>query len=227
MKLSVVIPIYNEKDTLEKICERVQRVPIEKEIIMVDDGSTDGTRDILKQYENVDNIRVIFHPKNRGKGASIRTALNYISGDIVIIQDADLEYDPNDYLKLIEPLKHDGTKVVYGSRFLNPNNEASYKRYYWGGRLLTFITNILYGQKLTDEPTCYKVFDATLLKSLDLKCNKFEFCPEVTAKISKKGISIKEIPINYAPRSIEDGKKISWKDGLVAILTLFKYRIFS
>lgn len=225
MKLSVVMPIYNEKDTLEKICERVRSVPIEKEIIMVDDGSTDGTRDLLRQYENADNIKVIYHAKNRGKGASIRTALEHVTGNIVIIQDADLEYDPNDYLKLVEALDHDGSKVVYGSRFLNPNNKSSYRRYYWGGRLVTFIANLLYGQKLTDEPTCYKVFDTNLIKSLNLKCENFEFCPEVTAKVSKKGFIIKEIPINYFPRSIEEGKKISWKDGLVAILTLFKYRI--
>lgn len=224
MKLSIIMPIYNEKETLEKIVEKVQKVSIEKEIIMVDDGSTDGTIEILKKYENVQNIKIIYHTKNMGKGATIRTAIKYITGDIVIIQDADLEYDPNDYLKLVKPIQNKDAKVIYGSRALNPENKHSYNRYLLGGKLVTFVANILYSQRLTDEPTCYKVFDTKLLKSIFLKCKRFEFCPEVTAKIAKKSIKIKEIPINYYPRDFKHGKKIKWYDGLEAIWTLIKYR---
>lgn len=224
MKLSIIMPIYNERETLEKIVEKVQTVPIKKEIIMVDDGSTDGTREILKEYENVQNIKVIYHTKNMGKGTAIRTAIKYITGDIVIIQDADLEYDPNDYLNLVKPIQNKDAKVIYGSRALNPENKHSYNRYLLGGKLVTFVANILYSQRLTDEPTCYKVFDTKLLKSIFLKCKRFEFCPEVTAKIAKKGIKIKEIPINYYPRNFKEGKKIKWYDGLEAIWTLIKYK---
>lgn len=224
MKLSIIMPIYNEKKTLEKIVEKIQKVSIEKEIIMVDDGSTDGTREILKNYENVQNIKIIYHTKNMGKGATIRTAIKYITGDIVIIQDADLEYDPNDYLKLVTPIQNKEVKIIYGSRALNRENKHSYNRYLLGGKLVTFVTNILFSQRLTDEPTCYKVFDTILLKSILLKCNRFEFCPEVTAKIARKGIKIKEIPISYYPRNFQEGKKIKWYDGVEAIWTLIKYR---
>ena len=225
MKLSIIMPIYNEAKTLEQIVEKVQKVPVEKEIIMVDDGSSDGTRDVLKKYNNVQNIKVIYHEKNMGKGSTIRTAIKYISGDVVIIQDADLEYDPADYIKLIEPIRNKETKVIYGSRLLNPENKHSYNRYLLGGKLVTFVTNILFAQKLTDEPTCYKVFNAEFLSSLPLTCKRFEFCPEVTAKVAKKGIKIKEIPIQYYPRNFEEGKKIKWHDGLEAIWTLIKFRI--
>lgn len=224
MKLSIIMPIYNEKETLEKIVEKVQKVPIKKEIIMVDDCSTDETREILKEYENMQNIKVIYQTKNMGKGTAIRTAIKYITGDIVIIQDADLEYDPNDYLNLVKPIQNKDAKVIYGSRALNTENKHSYNRYLLGGKLVTFVANILHSQRLTDEPTCYKVFDAELLKSIPLKCKRFEFCPEVTAKIAKKGIKIKEIPINYYPRDFKHGKKIKWYDGLEAIWTLMKYR---
>jgi len=225
MKLSVLIPVHNEEKTLKDIIKKVQRISIEKEIIIVDDGSTDGTRGLLRELERQDNIRVIYQNQNRGKGAAIRTAIPFVTGDVTIIQDADLEYNPNDYLKLIEPIKTDNTKVVYGSRFLNKQNKHSYLRYYLGGLTLSLLTNLLYFQKLTDEPTCYKVFDSQLLKSLNLKCQKFEFCPEVTAKVAKRGIVIKEIPISYFPRSIAEGKKIRWRDGLKAIWTLIKYRV--
>jgi len=225
MKLSVLIPVHNEEKTLKDIIKKVQRISIEKEIIIVDDGSTDGTRGLLRELERQDNIRVIYQNQNRGKGAAIRTAIPFVTGDVTIIQDADLEYNPNDYLKLIEPIKTDNTKVVYGSRFLNKQNKHSYLRYYLGGLTLSLLTNLLYFQKLTDEPTCYKVFDSQLLKSLNLKCQKFEFCPEVTAKVAKRGIVIKEIPISYYPRSIAEGKKIRWRDGFKAIWTLIKYRV--
>ena len=226
MKLSVLMPVYNEKDTIHQIIEKVQKVEIEKEIIIVDDYSTDGTRKILKtDYESIDNIHIIYHEKNWGKGKAIRSGLNFISGDITIIQDGDLEYDPEDYIKLIKPILDKSQDVVYGSRFLKSDNRHSYSRYYLGGRLVTFVTNLLYGQNLTDEPTCYKVFRSDLLKNLNLKCERFEFCPEVTAKIAKQGIKIPEIPINYYPRKIEEGKKIRWTDGIEAIWTLLKFRI--
>jgi len=227
MKLSVLMPIYNEENTLAQIIKKIIEVPIEKEIIMVDDCSTDNTKNILRKYENIKNIKIIYLSKNRGKGYAIRIAIKHISGDIAIIQDADLEYEPNDYLKLIEPISNKQEKVIYGSRFLNKKNKHSYFRFYLGGLLVTFVTNILFRQHLTDEPTCYKVFDVQVLKSIALKCTRFEFCPEITAKISKKGIKIKEIPINYYPRSIEEGKKIKWHDGLEAIWTLIKYRLFN
>ncbi len=224
MLLSVIIPVYNEKKTILEILKKIEEVPLNKEIIIVDDGSTDGTRELLAQFHDSVNIHVYLHPNNKGKGMAIRTAIPNCSGDIIIIQDADLEYDPADYLKLVEPFKYHEVKVIYGSRFLNNVNRHSYLRFYMGGRLLSFITNILFAQNLTDEPTCYKVFDADFLKSIPLKCKKFEFCPEVTAKVAKKGIKIKEIPINYYPRTLGEGKKITWKDGLQAIWVLFKYR---
>jgi glycosyltransferase involved in cell wall biosynthesis len=217
--------MFNEVKTFPLILTKILQIPLKKEIILVDDGSTDGTREILKTYESEENFKVIYHPKNMGKGAAIRTAIPLVSGDVTIIQDADLEYEPNDYLKLIEPIITDNTKVVYGSRFLSKQNRHSYRRFYFGGVLLSFLANLLYFQKITDEPTCYKVFDSQLLKSLDLKCQGFEFCPEVTAKVAKKGILIKELPISYYPRSIKEGKKIRWKDGIIAIWTLIKYRV--
>lgn len=216
--------MFNEENTLQKIVAKIQEIPLAKEIIMVDDGSTDGTKTLLKNYERLDNVRVVYQSQNRGKGAAIRAAIPLIEGDVTIIQDADLEYDPRDYLKLIEPLNNN-VKVVYGSRFLNKQNRHSYRRFYFGGVLLSMLTNLLYFQKLTDEPTCYKVFDSQLLKAINLKCQGFEFCPEVTAKVAKRGIKIKEIPISYYPRSIKEGKKINWRDGLIAIWTLLKYRI--
>ena len=227
MLLTVIMPVFNEKNTIETILGKIQKVPIEKEIIIVDDGSTDSTRDILKKYENIKNIKIIYHKKNKGKGAAIRTAINHIKGDIVIIQDADLEYDPADYIQLIKPIQENKSKVIYGSRFLNPKNKHSHYSFYLGGRFVSLITNILYSQKLTDEPTCYKVFDSELLRSIHLECEKFEFCPEVTAKIAKKGIKIKELPINYYPRKKMEGKKLTWSDGLEAVWTLLKYRFIN
>lgn len=224
MLLSVIIPAYNEKETILEILKSIDAVEIYKEIIIVDDGSTDGTRELLSQFKDSKNVHVYLHSENMGKGMAIRTAIPHCSGDIIIIQDADLEYDPKDYVKLIEPFKDKNVKVIYGSRFLNCANKYSYFRFYLGGRLLSLITNILYGQRLTDEPTCYKVFDAELLKSITLKCKKFEFCPEVTAKVAKRGFKIKEISINYYPRTLSEGKKITWKDGIEAIWVLLKYR---
>lgn len=236
MKLSIIIPAYNEEKTIKRLISIVKKVntkEIKKEIIVVDDGSRDNTVNILKKIKD---IRLIQHKRNQGKGAAVRTGIKYSTGDIIIVQDADLEYDPNDYYKLIKPIIDKKTSVVYGSRFLSRLQreknirflKAKHKRAYFmaylGGRFLTFLANLLYNGKISDEPTCYKVFKANVLKGINLKCKKFEFCPEVTAKILKKRYKILEIPISYKPRTFEEGKKINWKDGVQAIWTLIKYR---
>jgi len=222
MKLSVIIPVYNEINTIAEIIERVKGVPIEKEIIVVDDGSTDGTRE---RMGNISGIKVLKHKSNLGKGVAIRTGLALAKGELTIIQDADLEYDPNDYLKLIEPIDKGEADAVYGSRNLG-NNKSGAKAYKWGGIFLSHLANLLYGLRITDEATCYKLFKTDILKSLNLKCQRFEFCPEVTAKLAKRKYRIKEIPIFYTPRSLSEGKKIGWTDGLSAIFTLIKLRFF-
>lgn len=225
MLLSVLIPAYNEINSIDTLLEKIQAVPINKEIIIVDDGSTDGTRERLATFKSIPNVRVVFHNHNQGKGAAIRTAIQHMTGDIAIVQDADLEYEPQDYLALVAPIAEGKEKVIYGSRFLKPENRHSYFSFYLGGQIVTMLTNMLYNQRLTDEPTCYKVFDANLLRSIPLDCTRFEFCPEVTAKVAKRGIRIKELPISYYPRSIAEGKKISWLDGIEAIWVLLKYRV--
>ncbi len=226
MRLSIIIPVYNEKDTILKILFKIEKADlgvVEKEIIIVDDFSKDGTREILKNLE--DKYKIIYHENNKGKGFAIRTGLKHITGDWVIIQDADLEYDPNDYLKLLECAKKNDAQAVYGSRRAHIQ-EGVYSgiAFALGGLFITWLTNFLYGTKITDEPTCYKMFKSSLLRSIPLECQRFEFCPEVTAKIAKKGIKIYEVPINYYPRKKKEGKKINWKDGLEAILTLIKYK---
>ena len=216
-----MIPVYNEADTILETLSRVADVKLEKEIIVVDDCSTDGTRDILKKAPG---IVLLLHEKNMGKGMAIRSALKEVTGDIVIIQDADLEYDPNDYHAVIEPIITLEADVVYGSRFLagkprmNPAN-------YLANRILAIASNLLFSAGITDEATCYKAFKADLLRSIDLKCTRFEFCPEVTAKVRRKGIKIHEVPISYSSRTMAQGKKINWWDGVTAIWTLVKYRI--
>ncbi len=226
MKLSVLIPAYNEIGTIDDILKIIQLVPLEGalEIIIVDDGSTDGTREYLNKLDNP-NIKTFFHNKNCGKGMAIRTALEKATGDIILIQDADLEYDPNDYISLLKPIILGDAEVVYGNRRGLGYMEKSYARFYWGGRLLTFLTNILYQTGIHDEPVCYKVFKKNVLEHISLKCTRFEFCPEITAKIAKAGYKIYEVPIAYKPRNITQGKKINWKDGVHAIWTLLKYRI--
>lgn len=234
MKLSVLIPVYNEADTIREIIQRVSNTPFEKEIIVTDDGSTDGTREILKEFEGRTTggtpILLIFHERNRGKGASIRSALKKVTGDIVIIQDADLEYDPKEFDKLIEPILKGEARVVYGSRNLKMDGKGKHKNpisslpFYWGGILLSKLANFLYGTRITDESTGYKVFETGVIKSLDLRCNRFEFCPEVTAKLCRKGYRIKEVPISYYARGFRQGKKIRWWDGWTAVLNLIKYR---
>jgi len=226
-KLSVIIPAYNEERTIEELIKRVAQVlllqSIEKEIIVVDDKSSDKTLEILKQIQPKYNLILAEHFKNQGKGAAIRTGVKKATGDFVIIQDADLEYDPNDYNKLIEPLLQGKAEVVYGSRILGSKNHGKLA-FYLGGLGVTLATNIICGIRITDEPTCYKVFKKDLLDSLNLETNGFEFCPEVTAKIAKRGIKIFEVPISYNPRGKSEGKKIKWKDGIIAIQTLIRYR---
>jgi len=223
--LTVIMPVYNERDTVVEILDRVRAVEVDKEIILVDDGSSDGTSERLKSAAaGRPEVRLVFHRVNQGKGAAIRTGLTLARGRFTIIQDADLEYDPRDYPRLLVPLLEGRARVVYGSRILGAARERSYTRYYWGGRFLSWLTNFLYGSAITDEPTCYKVFETQLLKNFDLKAKGFEFCPEVTAKTLKAGLKIIEVPITYHPRSFEQGKKIRARDGLKAIWMLLKHR---
>jgi dolichol-phosphate mannosyltransferase len=224
MKLSVIIPVYNEKKTILEIVRQVKAVDLDKEILIVDDGSTDGTKEQLKSLEGDAEVRIFYHDTNRGKGSAIRTALEHVQGDLVIVQDADLEYDPQDYIKLVRPILEGKTQVVYGSRYLSKENLLPFTKFRMGVLLLNWLVKLLFGFNITDEATCYKVFKTELLKNLPLKCKKFEFCPEVTAKILKRGYRIIEIPISYSYRTVSEGKKIGWKDGLSAVLTLIKYR---
>lgn len=226
--LSILIPAYNEEKSIGLILDKICRVilPVDKEIIIIDDGSNDRTAEKCSAFIHAHPEEHItcLHQENQGKGAALRYGISQATGKWTIIQDADLEYDPKDYLPLLEWACTHQAVVVYGSRFLCKTNRHSYLRFYWGGRFISLITNILYRQNLTDEPTCYKFFDTRFLKSIPLSCKGFEFCPEVTAKVCKRGIKIHEIPISYYPRSIAEGKKINWKDGLQAVWTLVKYK---
>ncbi len=226
MKLTVIIPAYNEEATIEQLLKKVFDAPIgiDKEIIVVDDGSTDATAFILEKYKN--RARIIKHSVNKGKGSAIRTGLEYASGDLVVIQDGDLEYDPNNFQKLIEPIVSGEADAVFGSRNLNAANQRAGNIYYLGGIALTWLANLLFNINITDEPTCYKLFKTEIIKNLNLKCKRFEFCPEVTAKIAKRGYRIVEIPISYYPRTVAEGKKINWLDGIQAVWTLVKYRFY-
>ena len=223
MLISVVMPVYNEKDTIEEIIRRVQNVDIEKEIIIIDDYSTDGTREIIKEKINAPNIVKIFNEKNMGKGYSVRQGFKVAKGDYVVIQDADLEYDPEEYFVLLKPLQKGIADVVYGSRFKGVQR-AMFFWHYVGNRFLSFVTNILYDAVLTDMETCYKMFKREVIQNLNLKANKFDIEPEITAKVLKKGYKIVEVPITYAGRDYTEGKKITWKDGFSALWTLIKYR---
>ena len=223
MKLSILIPIYNERTTILEIVKRVQAVPYEKEIIAVDDGSTDGTRELLPQVEQP-GVVVLYHERNRGKGAAIVTALQRATGDIIVIQDADMEYDPRDYKQLVEPIIEGRAKVVYGSRFMGPRMAM----FFWhmlANKMLTLMTNILYDAILSDMETGYKAFRADIVKGMQLRSHRFDFEPEVTAKVLKRGIRIFEVPISYYGREYNEGKKIGMKDGFIAVWTLLKYRL--
>lgn len=224
MKLSVLMPVFNESSTIVEIVDKVMAIDRDKELIIVDDGSTDGTRDILRdKIEGKPGVRVVYHERNQGKGAAIRTAQAHITGEITIIQDADLEYDPRDYEVLLVPIEEQRADVVYGSRFLGRHRAFLYW-HYLGNRFLTFVTNLLYNTMLTDMETCYKAFRSEIFKSIHIRSDRFEFEPEITAKIFKKHCRVFEVPISYAGRDYVEGKKITWKDGFGAIWTLLKYR---
>lgn len=230
-KLSIIIPVYNEEKTLLEILNRINKVKlgdIKKEIIIVDDFSTDSTRAILGKLRH--KYKVLFHNKNSGKGSAIKTALKNATGDIILIQDADLEYNPNDYKVLLKPILNKQTKVVYGSRFIGKpykkwsSGKNIIRSHLIGNKLLSLITQMLYFRKVTDMETCYKVFRKEVIKDIKLKSKRFDFEPEITSKILRRGYKIIEVPISFNPRTFEEGKKITWKDGVKALFAIIKYR---
>lgn len=238
------MPVFNERTTLEEIVNQVLSVDLtinpnrpqpsletpitlERELIIVDDGSTDGTREILDRWSEdpPPEMQIIYHRENRGKGAALRTGFEHATGDILVIQDADLEYDPRDYVKLLEPILEERAPVVYGSRFLGGPRAAMSLTHTLGNKMLTLLTNVLYGTSLSDMETCYKCFRRDVIKGMVLRSRAFEIEPELTAKILKRGYTIFEVPISYNGRDFHEGKKIGWRDGLPAIRTLLKYRL--
>lgn len=243
-RLSIIIPAYNEERTIKELLVKVlavnlQEMGIEKEILIIDDGSTDATimKIIEMQKENKKAlIKLLYHEKNNGKGSALRTGIQHATGDLILTQDADLEYNPEEYKQLLKPFENKEVMIVYGTRYWPIKDEKqrsllwkrkykqSYILAYIGGRILTWMTNLLYHAKTSDEATGYKVFRAEVLKSIPLQCTRFEFCPEVTAKVLKRGYTIVEVPITYNPRTYEEGKKINYKDGVQALWTLLKYR---
>tara|TARA_B100001123_G_C15220149_1_gene990924 strand:- start:381 stop:1079 length:699 start_codon:yes stop_codon:yes gene_type:complete len=228
--LTIIIPVYNEIKTIEKLLSKVLSININKQVIVIDDASNDGTNEILQKYKNKIN-QLIFHKKNLGKGACIKSAQKYIEGEFVGIQDADLEYDPNDLITIFNFIKKNSLDIVYGSRVLGKNKYENTQNFthlirIFGNVFLTKVSNILNNQKLTDAHTCYKVFKSEIFKDIELKENRFAFCPEITTKIANKNFKITEIPINYKGRTYSDGKKINSFDGIIALYCLFKYRLF-
>ncbi len=229
MKVSVIIPVYNERDTFEELLARVKASPIKhaKEVIVVDDCSQDGTREILARHDGVDGVRVFLHEKNQGKGAAIRTGQQHVTGDVVIIQDADLEYDPDEYPKLLAPIEEDKADVVYGSRFVG--SSAHRVLYFWhmvANKALTLLSNMFSNLNLTDMETCYKVFRAEVFKRITIEEDRFGFEPEVTSKVARMGVRVYEIGIAYAGRTFAQGKKITWRDGAKALWYILKYNLF-
>ncbi len=223
--LSIVIPAYNERDTIRDVLQRVRATPWPKQIIVVDDGSTDGTADVLASEARQGDVEIIAHARNLGKGAAMRSGIQRARGDVIVVQDADLEYDPADYPALLGPIEKGLAKVVYGSRFLGPHRAM----YFWhavGNKLLTLTCNILFDTTLTDMETGYKAFTADVIHSFRLRSDRWGFDPEITAKVLKRGHRIYEVPISYAGREFDEGKKITWKDGITVFLTLLRYRFF-
>jgi dolichol-phosphate mannosyltransferase len=224
LKLSIVIPVFNEARTVAALVDKVRALDLDKEIIIVNDGSSDGTREALRPFENVDGVRVHHSPVNLGKGASMRIGFSFAKGELVTIQDADLELDPAEFKQLIVPILDGRADVVYGSRFLEGGRKGSFT-FYLANRSLAVLTNALYGARLTDIETCYKVFRREVLEALVLRASRFEIEPELTAQVLKRGFRIVELPIGYNPRSRADGKKISWKDGFSAVAMLVNQRM--
>ena len=223
-KISIIVPVYNEEKTLEQVIQSVKAIPIDKEIIVVDDGSRDKTPEILKSMEKQVDV-ICYHAVNQGKGAAIRTGIQKATGEYILIQDADLEYDPEDYPKLLHPIERKKAIVVYGSRFTGEHRNMLF--YHWiGNRFLTLMTNILYNSTLSDMETGYKLIQTDLIKKMKLRSNRFGFEPEITAKILKQGIRIYEVPISYAGREFDEGKKIHWYDGITALALLIWFRFF-
>lgn len=223
MRLSIVIPIFNEEELLPEVLRRVRALPMEKEFVLVDDFSSDRTPAILAEEAQKPDTRVLTHDKNMGKGMAIRTGLTHATGDIVIIQDADLEYNPEQIADVIRPIQEGKTRVAYGSRFLG-RIEGMRLANRFANRILARFATLLYGQRITDEATAYKAFTRPLIQSIPLTCRRFEFCPEVTAKTLRRGEKILEVPVDYHARTFEEGKKIGWRDFIIAMWTLLKYR---
>lgn len=243
MRLSVIMPVYNERATLEEVVQRVRNVnltvsvagdnpllqepmTLEREIVIVDDGSTDGTREVLDRWRAAPppDMQIIYHEKNQGKGAALRTGFQNATGDVFVVQDADLEYDPRDYVKLLEPLLEGRAPVVYGSRFLGGPRSAMSLTHTLGNKFVTIVTNLLYGTALSDMETCYKCFRRDVIDGMRLNSRAFEIEPELTAKILKRGYDIFEVPISYNGRTFHEGKKLDWRDGFIAVRTLLRYR---
>ncbi|MFO0974733.1 MAG: glycosyltransferase family 2 protein [Phycisphaerae bacterium] len=222
--LTVIVPAFNEGATIERLLARVVAAPFDKQVVVVDDGSTDRTAQILDRWHGQRGVQVVRHAANRGKGHAIRTGLALARGRFTIIQDADLEYDPGDYPRLIEPLLAGTAQAVFGSRYLAKKGTGPFSAFRCGVALLNLTVRLLYGAVLTDEATCYKVLPTHLWRRLDLQCERFEFCPEVTAKLCRLGIPIVETPVSYDPRGAQDGKKIRWRDGLAALRELWRWR---
>ena len=226
LKISVIIPVYNEEATLREIIRRVQEVPYEKEIILIDDFSCDSSRKILQEFAGQGGFKVLYHEINKGKGAALRTGFTQVQGDIIIIQDADLEYDPSDYGPLLTPILDGRADVVFGSRFLGGPHRVMFFWHYLGNKVLTTLSNMLTNLNLTDMETGYKVFTRKVLESLHLKCDRFGFEPEFTSKVAKQNFRLYEVPISYSGRNYSQGKKITWKDGVAALWFILKFRFF-